>query len=109
MNLVSRNNYLCASTHLHLSVPDTQPSNTSSTNMTQNPLSETPFNVPFILEHALKLRCSEIICSFSDVHHLTNKSYSKGLAINAEHLHLLLQVVYVLNMNETYRSSGVST
>lgn len=39
---ISRNNYLCAGAHLHLSILDTQPSNTSFTNTAQNPLSETP-------------------------------------------------------------------
>lgn len=68
------------------------------------------FRVAFILENTLKLRDSKIMSLFSpDVHHLINKSFSRGLAINAEHLHLLLQGVYALNMNETYRSSGVST
>jgi len=61
---VSRNNYLCAGTHLHLSVLDTQPSNISLPNAAQNPLSEPPFRVPFIVEHTLKLRRSKIIwCS----------------------------------------------
>lgn len=69
-----------------------------------------PFKVPFLLEHAQTEALKNYLLLFSlDVHHLINKGFSKGLAINAEHLHLLLQVVYVLNMNETYRSSGVST